>query len=74
MAFTRDGGRDARLALLVEAAAEYHLDEFEAQDIVDNQVAAIRDEWNEVCDLAELTESQRDAFLGRQFLNPHAFA
>ncbi|MBL8776909.1 MAG: type II toxin-antitoxin system HipA family toxin [Acidimicrobiales bacterium] len=73
MALTRDGGRDARLSLLVDAAAEYHLDRVEAQAIVDRQATAIRGEWNEVCDLAELTESQRDAFLGRQFLNPHAF-
>lgn len=73
MAFTRDGGRDARLALLVEAATEYHLDEVEARAIVDRQATVIREQWNEVCDLAELTEPQRDAFFGRQFLNPHAF-
>lgn len=74
MAFTRDGGRDARLSLLVGAAREYHLDAAEAQDIVDTQVAVIRDQWVDVCDEAELTASQRDAFLGRQFLNPHAFS
>lgn len=74
MAFTRDGDRDARLSILVDAAHEYHLEVDEARAIVDRQATVIREEWDEVCDLAELTESQRDGFLGRQFLNPHAFS
>lgn len=74
MAFTRDGGRDARLSLLAAASHEYHLDAKEAQAIIDAQVAVIRDEWDDACDQAELTSAQRDAFLGRQFLNPHAFS
>lgn len=74
MAFSRDGNRDARLSLLVDAAHEYHLDVEEAQAIVDRQVTAIREEWHQVCDRAELTVPQRNAFFGRQFLNPHAFS
>ena len=74
MAFTRDGGRDARLSLLTAASHEYHLDAKEAQAIIDAQVAVIRDEWDDACDQAELTAAQRAAFLGRQFLNPYAFS
>ena len=73
MAFTRDGGRDARLSLLMAASHEYHLEGIEAQAIIDAQVAVIRDEWDDACDQAELTAAQRAAFLGRQFLNPYAF-
>jgi serine/threonine-protein kinase HipA len=73
MAFTPAGDRDARIRLLVDSAATYHLDPVEAQDIVDHQVTVIRDHWDEVCDAAELTGFQRDALMGLQFLNPHAF-
>lgn len=73
MAFGPDGERDARLGALVDAAAGYHLDESAAREIVDHQVEVMRDQWADVCDLARLTAVERDALLGRQFLNPHAF-
>ena len=73
MAFTPEGERDARIALLVGSGFVYHLDPAEARDIVDRQVTVIQEDWDEVCDAAELTSAQRDAFMGHQFLNPHAF-
>ena len=73
MAFSRSGDRDSRIRLLIDAADVYHLDRGEAESIVANQVATIQDEWDEVCDQAELTAAQRDAFWHHQFLNPHAF-
>ena len=73
MAFAADGGRVAHVGALVAAAAVYHLDSVDAQAIVDHQVAVIRDAWSEVCDAAELTGSQRAAFMQRQFLNPGVF-
>lgn len=73
MAFAAGGGRNARIAELVGAAAIYHLDSNEARTIVDHQVAVIRAEWEDVCDAAELTAPQRSAFLHRQFLNPSVF-
>lgn len=77
MAFTRPddaqpGERDARISLLVAAAAEYHLDAAEARAIAEHQTDVINTEWDAVCDLAELTDAQRRGFLGTQFLNPHA--
>ena len=72
MAFAADGERDARISALVPAAAVYHLDAVDARGIVDHQRAVIRDNWSEVCDVAQLTTAQRNAFMGRQFLNPHA--
>ena len=72
MAFAADGERDARISALVPAAAVYHLDAVDARGIVDHQRAVIRDNWGEVCDVAQLTTAQRNAFMGGQFLNPHA--
>ena len=79
MAFTRPddvrpGDRDARIAPLIDAAHEYHLDRNTAREIVDHQIEVIHAAWNEVCDLAELTTPQREAFMGTQFLNRYALA
>jgi serine/threonine-protein kinase HipA len=73
MAYSATGERVARLAPLVAAAATYHLDIDDAQGIVDRQVSAIRDGWEESCEAARLTAQQRSAFLGGQFLNPSVF-
>ena len=73
MAFAADGGRAAHVGELVAAAATYHVDRVDAQAIVDHQVALIKDMWDEVCEAAELTGSQRAAFMQRQFLNPGVF-
>ena len=73
MAFAPNGERDARISALIGAAPVYHLDAADARSIVDCQRAVIHDDWDEVCDAAQLTTAQRDAFMNRQFLNPHAF-
>jgi serine/threonine-protein kinase HipA len=73
MAFSPDAGRDARLNPLIDACRIYGLDRPVATDLIDNMTTTIREQWHEVCDLAELTTSTRDAFMERQFLNPHAF-
>ncbi len=74
MAFDGDGNRDARLALLIDAAPLYLLDRPESEDLVNSLVTTIRDQWQDVCDGAELTAAERDRLWGRQFLNPHVFA
>lgn len=73
MAFAADGVRDARTSALLGAAPIYHLDDVDARCIVDRQVTVIQENWTEVCDLAQLSTTERNAFMGRQFLNPHAF-
>jgi serine/threonine-protein kinase HipA len=70
MAYDSFGNRSSKLKPLIAAAATYHLDRGEAQSIVDSQIATIHDAWDEMCDKAELTQLQRQAFFGRQFLNP----
>jgi serine/threonine-protein kinase HipA len=73
MAFDRDGSRDARLALLVQASHVYLVDRPEALMLVDAQVQTVHSQWEEVCDIAELTSDERKRLWGRQFLNPHTF-
>jgi serine/threonine-protein kinase HipA len=73
MAYGRDGQRDARIAPLVDSAGVYHLDRREAQAIIDRQIELIHANWGEVCDMAQMTVTQRDAFMGGQFLNAYAF-
>jgi serine/threonine-protein kinase HipA len=73
MAFDSLGNRDARLALLIDAAPLYLLDRSEARDLADGLVATISLQWSDVCDTAKLTSLERNRFWNRQFLNPHVF-
>lgn len=72
MAIGRDGWRMSQVAGCVERASIYLLTEAEAREIVDNQIETIEGQWDEVCDLAGLTEVERSGFWERQFLNPYA--
>jgi serine/threonine-protein kinase HipA len=72
MAIGRDGWRMSQAAGCVERASVYLLSEAEAREIVDNQIETIEEQWDEVCDLAGLTEVERAGFWRRQFLNPYA--
>lgn len=64
--------RYSRLALCVTAAAQFHLDETQARQIIDGQLACIRSNWEAVCDEAQLGKADRNAMWQRQFLNPFA--
>jgi len=72
MAIGKDGWRMSQVAGCVERAATYLLSEAEAREIINHQIETIEEEWDEVCDLAELSEGARTAFWGRQFLNPYS--
>lgn len=72
MAIGRDGWRFSQVAGCIERAAVYHLSEQQALEIVTHQIQVIQDNWGEVCDLAELSEVDRQRFWRRQFLNPYA--
>lgn len=73
MAIGRDGWRYSQLAGCIARCADYHLTSAEAQATVDRQVEAIKENWDDVCDEAGLTQGERDAMFGSQFLNPFAF-
>lgn len=68
-----DGFHLSLLAGCVERASTYLLSRSEARELIDRQVEVIRSAWKEVCDEAGMTEVERTAFWGRQFLNPYVF-
>jgi serine/threonine-protein kinase HipA len=72
MALRRNGFRLSQVAACVETAAAFRLTETEAREIVDHQIEVISGQWQEVCDLAAMTQVERDYFWKRQFLNAYA--
>jgi serine/threonine-protein kinase HipA len=64
--------RFSRLTVCVEVAARFQLSEAEARGIIDVQLATMRAQWAEVCDAAQLGQTERNALWKRQFLNPFA--
>lgn len=73
MAIGRDGYRMSQLAGCIERASVYLLSETDAREIADRQIEAIERDWEDVCDLAEMSAVDRAGFWRRQFLNPYAF-
>lgn len=72
MGIGKDGYRMSQVAGCVERAETYLLSEAEAREMVDREIVTIEDQWDDVCDLAGLTKGEREAFWGRQFLNPYS--
>lgn len=72
MALRHDGFRLSQVAACVEAAPSFRLAEPEAREIVDRQIESIESNWADVCELAGLTQVDRDYFWRRQILNPYA--
>lgn len=72
MAFGPDGDRLSQVARCVGHAQHYHLTAPQAREIVDRQVAAIHDHWDEACEMATASRAERQHLWGRQFLNPYA--
>jgi serine/threonine-protein kinase HipA len=72
MTLRRDGFRLSQVAACIGTAPAFRLDEAEAREIVDRQIESIESNWTEVCELAGLTQIDRDYFWRRQILNPFA--
>lgn len=72
MALGRNGFRLGQVAACVSRAPTYLLTEEDARAIVDRQIETIESEWDEVCDLARLSEVDRRRLRGSAFLNPYA--
>ena len=60
----------SRLAVCVEAAAQFLLSPDAAQTIIEKQVQSIKDNWKDVCNETDLSTVDRTCFWERQFLNP----
>ena len=65
-------GRASTLATCLAAAPDYHLKETEAAALIEQQITTIAEQWQAVCEEAELTPVDRTFFAGRQFLNSYA--
>jgi len=72
MAIGSDGYRQSQVVGAVQRSTTYHLDHDEATGIAVGQVATIRDNWDEVCDQAGLSEVDRDLFSRSAVLHPYA--
>ncbi len=73
IALTSDGERASQLRVCRRAAAQFHLSASDADDVIDHVVSTIRAEWDDVCDQAGLTRTERDMLLGREVLNDDIF-
>ncbi len=65
--------RMSRIASCLEAAHHFLLGPPEATAIVEGQLRCIAENWSPVTKEAGLSETDRNLFWGRQFLNPYAF-
>ena len=65
-------GRASTLATCLATAPDYHLKETEAAALIEQQITTIAEQWQAVCEEAELTPVDRKFFAGRQFLNRYA--
>lgn len=64
--------RRSQLVQCLAAADRLGLSHAHAREVIDHQLATIRDHWDAVCDEADLSPVDRDFLWGRQFLNPFA--
>ncbi len=60
----------SKLSTCLLVADKFCLNDDEANDIFDNMIEIIEQNWNDVCDEAELSRDERKLLWGRQFLNP----
>lgn len=63
----------SQLKVCIASASSYKLSAKQAQEIVDHQLEAIKENWDTVCDEAKLPELERNMLWDRQFMNPFAF-
>lgn len=62
--------RMSTLSSCLAAAADFLLTEDEAKHIIHQQITTISGEWDAICEIAELSPTDKKLFAGRQFLNP----
>ncbi len=64
--------RMSQLSACLAAANNFLLSLEEANEVIENQIAVIETNWDQVCYEANLSETDRALFWHRQFLNPFA--
>jgi serine/threonine-protein kinase HipA len=62
----------SQLKTCLETAHNFLLSPSEAREIFDHMITVIETHWEAVCEEAELSESDKNLFWQRQFLNPYS--
>lgn len=70
---TADGQRASQFRVARSAASEFLIAPNEANEIIDMVVTTIESSWDDVCDEARLTKSERAQLWKREFLNDYIF-
>jgi serine/threonine-protein kinase HipA len=65
--------RVSKLAVCLESAGQFLLSQRMAEELIELQLIAIRDQWLTVCEQAELTPIEQNTLWRRQILNPFIF-
>jgi len=65
--------RASQISTCLQAAPLFLLSKKDAIDLVEAQIRIIGEQWQVVCEEAELSVTDKNLFWGRQFLNPYAF-
>ncbi|WP_198672729.1 hypothetical protein [Photorhabdus sp. CRCIA-P01] len=60
----------SQLQTCLETAHNFNISEKKAKEIFNRQISIIRDNWNSICEEAELSEVDKKLLWHRQFLNP----
>lgn len=66
--------RSSKLTTCLESAHNFLLSEADAKAIFTLQKEVINDQWDTICDEAELSKIDKNLLWGRQFLNPYAIS
>lgn len=64
----------SQLKTCLESAHNFLLTKKEANSVFETLIAAIRTNWDAICDVAELSEIDKRLLWERQFLNPYSLA
>ncbi len=64
--------RLSQVKIALDACNNFLLDQEEAHTIIEHQIHTIETRWDEVCDEANLNQTDRKLLMRRQFLNPFA--
>jgi serine/threonine-protein kinase HipA len=67
------GNRMSRLSACFDAAHNFLLSREAAIRIAGEQISCIGENWKDICEEAEVSETDRNLLWARQFLNPYAF-
>lgn len=72
MAITRDGQRQSRVQVCIDAAEVFLLTDRDAHDEVDRQLTTIREQWPAAADTVGLTTADRQQLWGHAIVHPYA--